>query len=102
MEVWLGRFLRLRMPGAETAPLDNALEKQGPIGPTVLEPGEMGTYSRFGIRALWAAKPMFLAEQHQEREMHRLSGGGGSHERTSLCQEQRNIQGNSPENVVFL
>jgi hypothetical protein len=33
--------------------------------------------------------------------MGRLSGGGGSRERNTLCQEQGNIRGNSVEYVVF-
>jgi hypothetical protein len=54
--------------GTETAPLDIALEKHGPIDPH-WDPGKWVVIGSSEFANYVAAKSMFLAEQHQEREM---------------------------------
>jgi len=41
------------------------------------------------VRAIWAAKSVFPAKDHPEREMPRLAGGGTSHQRTTLHTKNR-------------
>jgi hypothetical protein len=54
--------------GTETAPLDIALEKHGPIDPH-WDPGKWVVIGSSEFANYVAAKSTFLAEQHQEREM---------------------------------
>ena len=85
-----------------TALLGTDSEKDGPIrtqSPCSRKTDDVGPCD---IRPLWAPNSGFQAKHNREREKVRLVGGGSSHARTILRQEQGRIQGISPRGGTCL